>query len=152
MQITHIAYLRVTDHLEPLTMGINVSQQSNTHPDEVLSLFAKLYHHYTSLLESNYSGNYAVKVIVESLSKWWLDLDQELFILALVLNPFISHCILALLSSEDIINMGKQMYKQVFQTAILGDLGLNCITTCRGLVHLVQIPGRPYRAWKNFHQ
>ena len=123
-QIIHIAYLRVTEHLEPLTMGINVSQQSNTHLDEVLSLFAKLYHHYTSLLESNYLGNYAVKVIVESLSKQWLDLDQELFILALVLNPFISCHILALLSSEDVINMGKRMYKRVFQMDNTGRLRL----------------------------
>ncbi|KAG2353245.1 hypothetical protein BDR07DRAFT_1236696, partial [Suillus spraguei] len=82
-------------HIEPLAIAVNVSQRSNTHCDQVLLLLGKLYCTYISLRITDNSFSFAgdedeshpATSIINSIEKRWERTDQDLFIIALFLNP-----------------------------------------------------------------
>jgi hypothetical protein len=97
---------------------MNVCQGSSTCADHIMLIFAKLYQHYTTLLESNPIIHAPVKAVLSSLMKWWAMVDHEVFILTLVLNPFITwHLFSASLSIITLAGMAKWMYSHVFEEA-----------------------------------
>src|SRR5215813_11526507 len=84
-------------HIEPLAIAVNVAQEANTRCDQVLLLLANLYQVYTNIRRRDCTSaewvggedEHPVSPIIESIEKRWEKADQDLFIAALFLNPFI---------------------------------------------------------------
>ncbi|EJD42146.1 hypothetical protein AURDEDRAFT_20761, partial [Auricularia subglabra TFB-10046 SS5] len=73
-------------HLEPLARAANATQGDSARLDVVLVTLANLYHFFSStpgLVQE------AVLAVLASLEQRWAQADQDIFILALVLNPYI---------------------------------------------------------------
>ncbi|TFY78156.1 hypothetical protein EWM64_g5859 [Hericium alpestre] len=85
----------IRSHFEPLAIAVNVAQGANTRCDQVLLLLARLHRTY-SIMRQETAGAYLnddehpVTAILDSLEKHWLKADQDLFIAALFLNPFVN--------------------------------------------------------------
>ncbi|KAI0654020.1 hypothetical protein C8Q70DRAFT_926500, partial [Cubamyces menziesii] len=77
---------RVKKHLEPLAIATNVTQSDNCRLDEVLITFGVLLHAFDSL---NDSQQIIKDAVIASLEKRWDKSDQDVFIAAVILNPFI---------------------------------------------------------------
>jgi len=76
---------RIKIILEPLAIAANITQAPHTR--HVLLTLGNLYCIYSTL-------EFDVEVctaILASLKKWWVKADQEVFILAVFLNPYIHH-------------------------------------------------------------
>jgi hypothetical protein len=94
---------RIKIILEPLAIAANITQAPHTHLDHVLLTLGNLYRIYSNL-------EFDVEVrtaILASLEKRWAKADQEVFILAVFLNPYIRHCCFShsALTDADIYNM-----------------------------------------------
>jgi hypothetical protein len=73
-------------HLEPLAITTNIAQASFCHLDQVLMTFGHLVMQYQSMTHpEDVEGCTA---IIESIEACWATADQEIFIAAVVLNPF----------------------------------------------------------------
>jgi hypothetical protein len=78
---------RTCSHLEPLAIAANITQASNTRLYHVLTTLANLYRIYSDLdLEED--SDVRLEVLA-SLEKRWAAADQDPFIAAVVLNPFL---------------------------------------------------------------
>jgi len=77
-------------HLEPLAIAIMVCQGLTMHADQVALMFRKLAFHFTSLLGKDPIKHAPIQEILKSLRKRWANMDQDIFLLTMVLNPFIS--------------------------------------------------------------
>ncbi|OJA19397.1 hypothetical protein AZE42_11562 [Rhizopogon vesiculosus] len=75
--------------IEALAIAVNVSQRSNTRCDQVLLLLGKLCHTYVNLciIAEDEDESHPVTFIINSIEKRWKRADQDLFIVALFLNP-----------------------------------------------------------------
>ena len=73
----------VIDDLEPICLGTNMNQSDAMRPDQVLLTFAGMFLHF-----SKHSKPAAAARMSKRIEKRWKALDQPMFILALVLNPF----------------------------------------------------------------
>ncbi|KAF8883353.1 hypothetical protein CPB84DRAFT_1850995 [Gymnopilus junonius] len=78
----------VVDDLEPICLGINLNQMDALHPDQALLTFAGIF-----LYFQKHSNPSIAAGMTKRVEKCWKALDQPMFILALVLNPFegVSH-------------------------------------------------------------
>jgi len=99
--------------LEPLAIANNVTQAGHTHLDHVLLTLGNLFHIYSNL---KLDTAIHTKILV-SLAKHWSAANQDVFILAVLLKPYIHHQCFShsALSHADLYNIGKQVYKWVFQ-------------------------------------
>ena len=70
-------------HLEPLAVAANVIQSSHCHLDQVLLTFGYLVMQYRAITDHQ-----GAQVIMNSIEKCWAAADQEIFIAAVILNPF----------------------------------------------------------------
>ncbi|KAH9941964.1 hypothetical protein B0H21DRAFT_751962 [Amylocystis lapponica] len=98
--------------LEPLAIAANVTQAAHTRLDHVLLTLANLFRIYSSTtVEPNVRDR-----ITASLEKRWKAADQDVFIMAVFLNPYIrGHCFnRASLTSSAIISIAKRIFKRVF--------------------------------------
>ncbi|KAI0049656.1 hypothetical protein FA95DRAFT_1488644, partial [Auriscalpium vulgare] len=75
-------------HLEPLAIAANIAQAANTRPDTVLLMFGVLRLRYDSLPQSDPRHIVARDAVCASLEKRWAVADQDIFITAVILNPF----------------------------------------------------------------
>jgi hypothetical protein len=76
----------VKRHLEPLAVAANVTQASFCRLDQVLLTFGFLVMQYQAMTDvEDHAGCLA---IIESVEKRWGKSDQEIFIAAVLLNPF----------------------------------------------------------------
>ncbi|KAF9494661.1 hypothetical protein BDN71DRAFT_1392892, partial [Pleurotus eryngii] len=104
-------------YLEPLALAANITQASTTCLDQVLMTLAGLYHTYTS--EPCFTERRSNDAIVDSLRKRWLKCDQDVFIVAVFLNPYIrGHFFdgsVHSLSRPGLFNVVKRVYARVFQ-------------------------------------
>ena len=101
---------RIKIILEPLAIAANITQAPHTR--HVLLTLGNLYCIYSTL-------EFDVEVctaILASLKKWWVKADQEVFILAVFLNPYIHHwCFSRLaLTDADLYNMAAWVLEQIF--------------------------------------
>jgi len=72
-------------HLEPLAVAANILQSSDTLLDTILLTWGNLYRIY-----SDPALNDAVCAqVLNSLSKCWLQMDQDVFISAVIMNPYV---------------------------------------------------------------
>ena len=80
-----ISLCRMQIHLEPLARAQNVMQATDTRMDHVLLILGQLYFNYK---HPNIEGVVHEKIHL-SLEMRWQKCDQEVFIMAVVLNPYI---------------------------------------------------------------
>ena len=73
-------------HLEPLAIATNITQASFCRLDQVLMTFGHLIMQYQSMTDPE--DVVGCKAIIESIEARWATADQEIFIAAVVLNPF----------------------------------------------------------------
>ena len=73
----------VVDDLEPICLGINMNQTDALRPDQALLTFAGIF-----LYFQKHSKPIIAAGMMKRIEKRWKALDQPMFILALVLNPF----------------------------------------------------------------
>jgi hypothetical protein len=73
-------------HLEPLAIAANVTQASFCRLDQVLLTFGFLVMQYRSM--TDHEDVAGCSVIIASIEKRWEKTDQEIFIAAVLLNPF----------------------------------------------------------------
>ena len=78
----------VVDDLEPICLGLNMNQTDTMCPDQALLTFAGIF-----LYFQKHSKQSVAAGMKKRIEKHWKALDQPMFVLALVLNPFegISH-------------------------------------------------------------
>ncbi|KAF7970198.1 hypothetical protein HWV62_24782, partial [Athelia sp. TMB] len=74
---------QVVGDIEPICYGTNINQKDSTRLDEILLTLAGMFLHFSDHPEPEVS-----LAMQKRLEKRWKDSDQQLFILALVLNPF----------------------------------------------------------------
>jgi hypothetical protein len=106
---------RTCDHLEPLAIAANITQASNTRLYHVLTTLANLYHIYSNL---NPEDSDVRDKVLSSLEKRWAAADQEPFIAAVILNPYLRGDFLGrdiALTPIGLCNMLKRLQLRVFR-------------------------------------
>ncbi|KAJ3008701.1 hypothetical protein NUW54_g3057 [Trametes sanguinea] len=78
---------RVKRHLEPLAIATNITQSNRSRLDEVLITFGTLFHFFHSLSDPEEAT--VKEAVLRSLATRWGKADQDVFIAAVILNPFI---------------------------------------------------------------
>jgi len=73
----------VVDNLEPICLGLNMNQTDMMHPDQALLTFVGIF-----LYFQKHSKQSVAAGMTKRIEKCWKALDQPMFILALMLNPF----------------------------------------------------------------
>ena len=109
-------YYRTCAHLEPLAIAANITQASNTRLYHVLTTLANLYRIYSNL--DSVDDSDVRDGILNSLEKRWAAADQEPFIAAVVLNPFLRGDFLGrdiALTPIGLCNMLKRLQLRVFR-------------------------------------
>ncbi|KAJ7018009.1 ribonuclease H-like domain-containing protein [Mycena alexandri] len=74
---------RVVDDMEPICYATNINQADRTRPDQVLLTFAGLFFHF-----GRHPNRSVSKGMLARIEKRWAALDQPLFVLCLILNPY----------------------------------------------------------------
>ncbi|KAF8975091.1 hypothetical protein BDQ17DRAFT_1441658 [Cyathus striatus] len=90
------AIARITRHLRPLAMACNVIQSSFCRLDTVLMTFGYLVMEYKKMIlmetsdgeTTSFGDTESANAIISSIEKHWEKSDQEVFIAAVILNPF----------------------------------------------------------------
>jgi hypothetical protein len=75
-------------HLEPLAIAANITQASFCRIDEVLLTFGYLVLQYNKMMAEDPEDAPASRAIIESIESRWAKADQEVFLAAVILNPF----------------------------------------------------------------
>ena len=105
---------RTCSHLEPLAIAANITQASNTRLYHVLTTLGNLYRIFSNLgLEDDVQPE-----VLTSLEKRWAAADQDPFIAALILNPFLRGDFLGNhigLTPIGLCNMLKRLQSRVFR-------------------------------------
>jgi len=85
----------------------------HAHLDHVLLTLGNLFHIYSNPKLDPVMGTR----ILESLEKRWSAADQDVFIIAVLFNPYIRHQCFSrkALSHADLYDMAERVYKRVFQ-------------------------------------
>ncbi|CDO69480.1 hypothetical protein BN946_scf184817.g40 [Trametes cinnabarina] len=78
---------RVKLHLEPLAIAANITQSQDCRLDDVLLTFGFLYQLFNALVEER--DNAVRTAVLGSLEKRWAKADQDVFIAAVILNPYL---------------------------------------------------------------
>lgn len=73
----------IVDDLEPICLGLNMNQTDTMRADQALLTFAGIFLHF-----QKHSKQLVSTAMCKKIEKRWKDLDQPMFILALVLNPY----------------------------------------------------------------
>ena len=117
-------FQRTCSHLEPLAIAANVTQASNTRLYHVLTTLAKLYHIYSNLTLTE-EGLGVRDGVLASLERRWAAADQDPFIAALILNPFLRDDFLArrhvALTPIGLCNMLKRLHFRIFRVEVDAD-------------------------------
>ncbi|EUC55842.1 DUF659 family protein, partial [Rhizoctonia solani AG-3 Rhs1AP] len=102
-------------YLEPLAIAANVSQASSTRLDHILIELGRLYHAFSQL-----GFNPKIReIVLESLERRWGKADQDPFILAVFLNPFIRGRLFSrentLLNRSGVYGVVKRVFRRIFR-------------------------------------
>jgi hypothetical protein len=73
----------VVDDLEPICLGLNMNQTDTMRPDQALLTFVGIFIYFQKHSKRSVSAG-----MTKRIEKRWKALDQPMFILALMLNPF----------------------------------------------------------------
>ncbi|KAF8258073.1 ribonuclease H-like domain-containing protein, partial [Lactarius quietus] len=109
---------RTCSHLHPLVIAANITQASTTRLDHVLTTLGNLFRIYS---DAQLEDAVRTKVLA-SLEKRWAAADQDPFIAAVILNPYLrGKCFSranALLTPIGLCNMLKHLHLRVFGLAV----------------------------------
>jgi hypothetical protein len=114
-----VPLFRIKIILEPLAIAANITQAPHTRLDHVLLTLGNLYRIYSTL---EFDGDVR-DAIISSLEKRWAKADQEVFIVAVFLNPYIRRrCFSrAALTEAELYNMVAHIFERIFgQKADIG--------------------------------
>jgi hypothetical protein len=104
-------------HLEPLAIATNITQASFCRLDQVLLTFGHLIMQYKSMADpEDVAGCTA---IIESIEARWATADQEIFIAAVILNPFYKSspfAALQFMTNAGIQSMLSRLWQHFYQT------------------------------------
>ncbi|KAG8791459.1 hypothetical protein FRC12_009168 [Ceratobasidium sp. 428] len=102
-------------YLEPLAIAANVSQAPTTRLDHILIELGRLYYVFLHLA----FNPKILKVVLESLERRWGKADQDSFILAVFLNPFIRGRLFnrenILLNRSALYGIVKRVFRRLFR-------------------------------------
>lgn len=73
----------VVDDLEPICLGLNMNQTDAMRPDEALLTFAGIFLYFREHTKPSVAAG-----MMKRIEKRWKALDQPMFVLTLILNPF----------------------------------------------------------------
>ena len=76
-------------HLEPLARVANIAQAAFCYLDQFLLTFGSLSIYYQSIKMKDPANITGCTAIIDSIEKQWVKVDQDVFIVAIILNPFI---------------------------------------------------------------
>ncbi|KAI0956286.1 hypothetical protein AcV7_006723 [Taiwanofungus camphoratus] len=79
---------RMKRHLEPLAIAVNVTQAAHCRLDQVLLTFGLLYAKYSKLDVNDVTERDVRQALLNSIEEQWSKADQDVFIAAIILNPF----------------------------------------------------------------
>ena len=98
--------------LEPLAIANNVTQAAHTRIDHVALTLGNLYRIYNNTdLDEPVRGR-----ILWSLSKRWRAADQDIFILSMLLHPYIrGSCLSKSISRMTLFNIADRVFRRLFE-------------------------------------
>lgn len=73
----------LVNDIEPIAFATNICQSDHARPDTVLLAFVGMFHYF-----SNHQNRSLAREMVKRLERRWKALNQELMVVALLLNPF----------------------------------------------------------------
>ena len=73
-------------HLKPLAIAANISQANHIRPDQILLILGLLYLQFSEFKETDERSMRAT--MLSAIESRWLKVDQDVFVAALILNPF----------------------------------------------------------------
>lgn len=105
---------RIQRFLEPLAIAANVAQASHTRLDHVLLVLGNLVRIFTQNIEFEEDIRQGV---IRSLEKRWKKADQDVFIAAVFLNPFIRASLFskAAINDAELYTILERVYERVMQ-------------------------------------
>lgn len=106
-------------HLEPLAIATNITQASFCRLDQVLMTFGHLVMQYQSMTDQE--DMVGCMAIIESIEARWATADQEIFIAAVVLNPFYKSTPfspLQFLTNAGIHSMLGRLWQRLFEEVV----------------------------------
>lgn len=113
----NLQYFRITQHLRPLAIAVNVVQAAFCRIDQVLLTFGYLTMNYKTMMANDPDNIEGPTAIISSIEKRWGKADQEVFISAVILNPLYQSRpfgMLSFLNFAGISNLLKQLWERVF--------------------------------------
>jgi hypothetical protein len=115
-------FLRIQSVLEPLAIAANVSQASHTRLDHVLLTLGNLFRQYSDTESTTFDEDLRLAVI-NSLEKRWKKTDQDGFIVAVFLNPYIQARLFKqqFLTEAQLYNIVERVYERIMRCR--ADLG-----------------------------
>jgi len=124
------ALAHMKTHLEPLAIATNFAQATFYCLDQILLTFRSLIAYYLKLPDVSDPG---VQAIIASIEKQWDKADQEIFIAAVILNPFIKitpfNTSVSLFMNMGIFNLMKYLYTHFFKISeSTTEFATNCTT------------------------
>ena len=111
-------WYRLKTHLEPLARAANLAQAAFCQLDQILLTFGSLCMHYDNLRNKDPADRPGCTAIIDSIEKCWAKADQDIFIAAVILNPFIKTVPFSsqtrLLTRANILSLMKRLYTRFF--------------------------------------
>ncbi|KAF8964938.1 hypothetical protein BDZ97DRAFT_2074991 [Flammula alnicola] len=114
--------IRIRNVLEPLAIAANVSQAAHTRLDHILLTLGNLFRQYSDSESTAFDEDLRLGVL-KSLEKRWKKVDQDIFIVAVFLNPYIRAKLFKqqFLTEAQLYNIVEQLYERLMRcTADLG--------------------------------
>ncbi|KAJ3771237.1 hypothetical protein FB446DRAFT_645581, partial [Lentinula raphanica] len=121
-----IALVRIKNHLEPLAIAANIMQGAFCRLDQVLLTLGSLYMHFDQLNDPIDADIHTA--VLESIEKRWSKTDQEVFIAAVLLNPFVGKVFkptLLWFNQAGILALLSKLYKRFFEEDVATHLFQN---------------------------
>ena len=103
-------------HLEPLAIAVNATQSNHARLDIVLLTLGHLYH---TFMDPKYEPDVRNAVLTSLERRWSQAIEQDLFILAVIFNPYVRRrCfnpLNPLFSEASLWNMVEECFTRLFQ-------------------------------------
>jgi hypothetical protein len=111
-------WYRLKTHLEPLARAANLAQAAFCRLDQILLTFGSLCMHYDNLRTKDPADLTGCTAIIDSIEKRWAKADQDVFVAAVILNPFIKTAPFSsqtrLVTRASILSLLKRLYARFF--------------------------------------
>jgi hypothetical protein len=111
-------WYRLKTHLEPLARAANVAQAAFCRLDQILLTFGSLSIYYKDIKAKDPANDLGCTAILDSIEKRWEKVDQDVFIAAVILNPFVKTAAFSaqvrFLTRAGVLALMKRLYQRFF--------------------------------------